>query len=79
MRPPITMVIGKTYRVQFNQPQENGRTRKMEFVGSFLGTTMFDEYLFNQRPAAGTGSVPYTLMISAEETTDAHSRPVKIN
>jgi hypothetical protein len=67
--PEFELEKGKRYCIRFKQWTENGRYREMEFVGSYLGTSSFyGEHLFNQRPAAGTGSVHPKDLIAAIPT-----------
>jgi hypothetical protein len=63
------MIPGERYLIRFKQWMENGQHREMEFVGTYVDVNrMLNEYVFNQRPAAGTGAVAFEDLISATPT-----------
>lgn len=57
------LVIGGRYRVRYRLAAQR---RDREFVGTYLGTDYSGALQFDQRPAAGTGSLPAASLLAAE-------------
>jgi hypothetical protein len=68
------LVKGQMYHVVYNHEAANGRIVQKEFVGQYLGPSVYGREDFSLRPIAGTSSIDLSQIVAAEEVS-ASTKP----